>query len=161
MSPVALGLDILLVALLLVALTMGVRLNRRLKTLRESQAGFIAAVAELDSAALRAETALKALRAASEDAHDTLLDRIEAARALVLKLEAATAAVETARAVAQTASLPQQVPQALVRAEARLDPRFRELEQRLAARRSAVLRGVDDDLFEADEPPVRAGSHQR
>lgn len=168
MSPVALGLDIFLICLLAVALVLGLRLNKRLKALREGQTSFVRAVAELDSAALRAESALKALRAASEDAHDQLLNRIETARALVLKLDAASAAVETARAVAQTASLPREIPRELVReaaapaprAESRLDPRFRELEQRLAARR-APIRSPDDDLFESDSPPLRAGSFQR
>src|SRR3712207_2175872 len=106
MSPISLGLDILLIGLLLVALAVGLRLNKRLKALREGQAGFIAAVGDLDAAALRAEAGLKALRAASEDTHDALLTRTETARALCAKLESAALEVERVRTVAATASLP-------------------------------------------------------
>src|SRR4051812_35834856 len=106
MSPISLGLDILLIGLLLVALVVGLRLNKRLKALREGQSHFIAAVGDLDAAAVRAEAGLKALRAASEETHDALLTRIETARALCAKLETATLETERARAVAATASLP-------------------------------------------------------
>jgi hypothetical protein len=160
MSPVALGLDILLIGLLLTALALGLRLNKRLKALRAGQASFVTAVGELNQAAARAEGALVALKAASENAHDVLLTRIETARALALKLEAAAAAAETARAVAKTASLQPAPPLAPQRAEGRLDPRFRELEQRLSARRSSMSGGADDDLFEAAEP-LRTGSLRR
>ena len=146
MSPIALGLDILLIGLLLVALGVGLRLNKRLKAMREGQAGFVAAVAELDSAATRAESALKALRAASEDAHDALLTRIETARALSAKLDAAAVEVERARAVAATAApIPASAP---ARAESRLDPRFRD--DRFM-RRPAMVRELDEDLFEIDD----------
>ena len=64
MSLIALGLDILLVGLLLAALAVGLRLNKRLKALRDSQAGFASAVRDLDAAALRAEQGLADLRAA-------------------------------------------------------------------------------------------------
>ena len=146
MSPIALGLDILLITLLLAALAVGLRLNKRLTALRESQAGFVSAVAELDSSAMRAESALKALRAASEDTHDALLTRIETARALCVKLESAAADAERARAVAATQSLPP--TPAPARAESRLDPRFRE--DRFPPRRPALVREVDEDLFEIE-----------
>jgi hypothetical protein len=146
MSPIALGLDLLLIALLIVALGFGLRLNKRLKALRESQAGFVMAVAELDASAVRAESALKALRAASEDTHDALLTRIETARALCLKLDAASVEVERARAVAATQSpMPVSGP---ARAESRLDARFRD--DRFPPRRPALVREVDEDLFEIE-----------
>ena len=91
MSPVAAGLDGLLALLLLLALGLGMKLNTRLKTLREGQAGFAAAVIELNQAAARAEAGLTALKAASESAHDDLLARIETARGLVGRLERAGA----------------------------------------------------------------------
>ena len=91
MSPIAAGLDGLLALLLLLALGLGMRLNTRLKTLREGQAGFAAAVIELNQAAARAEAGLTALKAASESAHDDLLARIETARTLVTRLERAGA----------------------------------------------------------------------
>ena len=89
MSPVAAGLDGLLALLLILALGLGMKLNTRLKTLREGQAGFAAAVLELNQAAARAEAGLVALRTASEAAHDELLTRIETARGLVGRLERA------------------------------------------------------------------------
>ena len=91
MSPFAAGLDGLLALLLVLALGLGLKLNARLKTLRESQAGFAAAVIELNQAAARAEAGLLALKAASETAHDDLLARIETARGLAARLERAGA----------------------------------------------------------------------
>lgn len=171
MSPVSLALDLLLAALLVSALVVGLRLNRQLKQLRAGQAGFVRAVAELDAAATRADSGLKALRAASEDTHDQLLARIETARGLIGKLDAATVAAARAvealppapaRAVPRppTARTPlapsppgaqalaRAAPAAAVdaapsRAAARLDPRFRS-PVRPAARE------LDADLFEAE-----------
>ena len=91
MSPAAAGLDGLLALLLMLALGLGLRLNTRLKTLREGQAGFAAAVIELNQAAARAEAGLTALKTASESAHDDLLARIETARGLVARLDRAGA----------------------------------------------------------------------
>jgi hypothetical protein len=155
MSPIALGLDVLLIGLLLVALAVGLRLNKRLKALRDGQASFVTAVAELDSAATRAESALAALRAASEDTHDALLTRIETARGLCVKLEAAAAEAAGARAVAATAS---PMP---ARAESRLDPRFRD--DRFSLRRPALVRELDEDLFEIEDvgPARRAVGDRR
>ena len=76
MSIVALGLNLLLAALLLAALAMGFRLNSRLKALKDSHEGFARAVAELDAAAARAEQGLADLRAATDEATDELADRI-------------------------------------------------------------------------------------
>ncbi len=148
MSPIALGLDLLLVSLLLVALVVGLRLNKRLQALREGQAGFVRAVAELDAAAMRAEAGLKALRAASEDTHDALLTRIETARGLIAKLENATFAAERIAASAPAAAPAPAVmaPEALSRTERA--PLVRP-----------VVRGVDEDLFE--EAPRRAGGLRR
>jgi len=148
MSPVALSLDLLLIGLLIVALGVGLKLNKKLKAMRDGQVGFVAAVAELDSAATRAESALKALRAASEETHDALLTRIETARALCAKLDAASVEVERVRAVAATAT------PAPARADSRLDPRFRD--DRFASalgapRRPALVRELDEDLFEIED----------
>jgi ABC-type transporter Mla subunit MlaD len=100
MSPIALGLDILLASLLLMALIMGARLNTRLKALRDSQAHFVQAVADLDQAAARAESGLADLRRATEDTHDQLLARIETARGLIAKLERASLDAERALSAA-------------------------------------------------------------
>ncbi len=144
MSPVAIGLDLLLVGLLLTALFVGLKLNARLKTLREGQVGFIKAVAELDVAAARAEAGLKALRAASENTHDELLTRIETARGLIARLEAAA---DRAQRVAEAAPPP---PAASSVSPLLSSPRFepRPRAQSAAAGRPAA-RNFDDDLFEA------------
>ncbi|KQW70482.1 hypothetical protein ASE17_16460 [Phenylobacterium sp. Root77] len=87
MSAVAIGLNLMLAGLLAAALMMGYRLNARLKALRESHEGFARAVADLDAAAARAEQGLADLRAATDEAHDALADRIEKARVLTAKLD--------------------------------------------------------------------------
>jgi hypothetical protein len=87
MSLIAIGMNLLLAALLIAALGLGLRLNSRLKALRESHEGFARAVADLDAAAARAEQGLADLRAATDEAADVLADRIEKARSLSTKLE--------------------------------------------------------------------------
>ena len=87
MSVIAIGMNLMLAGLLAAALMMGFRLNGRLKHLRDSHDGFARAVAELDVAAARAEQGLADLRAATDEAADTLADRIEKARALSTRLD--------------------------------------------------------------------------
>lgn len=87
MSLVAVAMNALLAILLIVALGFGWRLERRLKALRDSHAGFAKAVADLDQAAARAEQGLADLRAATDEASETLADRIERAAALAAKLD--------------------------------------------------------------------------
>ncbi|PZQ65275.1 MAG: flagellar positioning protein PflI [Phenylobacterium zucineum] len=87
MSLIAIGMNVLLAGLLIAAMTVGVRLNRRLKALRDSHEGFEAAVRELNVAAVRAEQGLADLRAATDEAVDLLSDRIEKGRTLAAKLE--------------------------------------------------------------------------
>ncbi len=174
MSPVALVMDLLLAGLLVAAVVVGLRLNRRLKALRDGQAGFAAAVVELNQAAGRAEAGLAALRAASEEAHDSLLSRIETARALTQKLEAGTLRAEQAATSAQAAARAETQPSALANIaamvagephRARSSPRFPPVsvppraapgsEPALADGRPppAIIRrgrpAFDDDLFEA------------
>jgi hypothetical protein len=104
MNPIALGMDGLLAGLLLLAVVVGVRLNGRLKALRDSHQGFAKAVAELDAAATKADKALKALHQSSEQTHDELLARIETARSLLLRLEKAGEAAEKSAAKAESAA---------------------------------------------------------
>jgi hypothetical protein len=100
MSLIAIGMNVLLAALLIAAMAVGVRLNRRLKALRDSHDGFEAAVRELNQAAVRAEQGLADLRAATDEAVDMLSDRIEKGRALSARLEKLVAsAPELPRAV--------------------------------------------------------------
>jgi hypothetical protein len=92
MSFAAFTLNGLLCLLLLSALAVGWRLERRLKALRDSHDGFAKAVADLDAAALRAERGLADLRAATDEAAESLAGRIEAARKLALRLDNAMSA---------------------------------------------------------------------
>lgn len=87
MSFIGLAMNLLLAGLLGAALVLGLRLNKRLKALRDSHDGFAIAVRELNAAAERAEQGLADLRAATDEAVDTLADRIEKGRALASKLE--------------------------------------------------------------------------
>lgn len=138
MSPVALGLDALLILLLVTAVAVGLRLNRKLKDLKESQAGFIRAVRELDGAAMRAESGLAALREATTEAHDQLLNRIEAARGLCARLDRILPETEAASA------------QALAAAEAANDAAAAA--RRAAAVRPAPPRAASDEVV----VPLRA-----
>jgi hypothetical protein len=101
---IIIGLDLLLAGLLVAALVMGVRLNTRLKALRASQHDFAQAVVELDAAAVRAESGLNALRSAAEEAHDSLLARIDTARSLAARLEKAEASADGAARRAEAAA---------------------------------------------------------
>src|SRR4051794_35152679 len=94
MSIVSIVMNLLLAGLLLAALMMGWRLNRRLQVLRDSQEGFDAAVRDLNVAAARAEQGLADLRAATDEATDLLSDRITRGRDLAQKLERQTNRME-------------------------------------------------------------------
>jgi hypothetical protein len=96
MNLTGLIMDGVLVALLLTALAFGMRLNTRLKTLRAGQEEFARAVAELDSAAIRAYQSLKELRSEADDSQELLHGRIVAARDVMQKLETQVARAERA-----------------------------------------------------------------
>ena len=87
MNPISIGLNLLLAALLGLTLWVGWRLNRRLTALRDGQAQFAAAVADLDRAAARAERGLADLRAAGDETLELLSSRIEKGRELAARLE--------------------------------------------------------------------------
>jgi hypothetical protein len=87
MSAVAFCMDLILASLLLAALLVGIRLEKRLKVLRESQAGFAGAVAELNAAVARAEHGLAELKAAALEAQTTVADRIQDAKGMTVRLE--------------------------------------------------------------------------
>jgi hypothetical protein len=169
MSLIGLAMNLLLASLLLAALVMGARLNRRLKALRDSHDGFAAAVTDLNTAAARAEQGLADLRAATDEAVDLLADRIEKGRSLAMKLERL---VEHAAVPQRGAAFaPPPTPDDPV-AERRLGALLaaaREMrpervmpplraEVRAEARRQAPTapaprRAVEDDLFD-DEPLI-------
>jgi Domain of unknown function (DUF6468) len=124
-------LDSILMLLLVAAIGYGIKLERKLKTLREGQLAFAAAVTELNSAAGRAEQALATLRASGQET-DLLHDRIIKARAVKQELE-----VLIARAPARPA-------------ESRIETR--EDERRAAAKALADM----EPVVEAE--PVRTSS---
>ena len=74
---IALGLNFILGVMLFCGLIVGLRLERRLKALRNSHVDFAKAVSELDQAAVRTEDSLAKLRSGTEDARGELAARIE------------------------------------------------------------------------------------
>ncbi|MBD7941927.1 DUF6468 domain-containing protein [Brevundimonas guildfordensis] len=124
-------LDSILMLLLVAAIGYGIKLEKKLKTLREGQLAFAAAVTELNSAAGRAEQALATLRASGQET-DLLHDRILKARAVKQELEVL---------IARAPSRP---------ADSRIETR--EDERRAAARAQAAI----EPALEAE--PVRTSS---
>lgn len=94
MSDIGLIMNALLGVLLVGALFLGWRLEGRLKALRASHQSFSKAVEDLDRAAARAEQGLSDLRAATDDAAETLAARIDRAGHLAVRLEKLTADAE-------------------------------------------------------------------
>jgi hypothetical protein len=94
MSDIGLIMNALLGVLLVGALFLGWRLESRLKALRASHQSFSKAVEDLDRAAGRAEQGLADLRAATDEAAETLAARIDRAGHLAGRLEKLTADAE-------------------------------------------------------------------
>lgn len=159
-------MDALLMLLLAGALAYGVRLDKKLKALRDGQLAFAGAVNELNMAASRAEAALASLRASGQET-DLLHDRIVKARTVKAELEALIARsgrdIDTPAPVQQTATIepirpaarPQPQPASgglLTREQVET---FTPVLQALAANQSAkqslnrARRSLDDDLFAA------------
>jgi hypothetical protein len=99
----AMILDGVLMILLVAALAYGVRLEKKLSALRAGQQAFASAVADLNAAAGRAESALASLRASGQET-DLLHDRIVKAREVKAQLEALMArAPDTPRPIVRDA----------------------------------------------------------
>lgn len=144
MSLIAIGMNLLLAGLLVAAMVVGLRLNKRLKALRDSHEGFEAAVRELNVAAVRAEQGLADLRAATDEATDMLSDRIEKGRALAAKLEKLVAAAPELPRGMTVERLPQRAmpsvspaPRVEDTAEQRLSNLLAMARSRLAAKEAA------------------------
>lgn len=137
MSLIAIMMNLLLAGLLIAAMVVGLRLNKRLKALRDSHEGFEAAVRELNHAAMRAEQGLADLRAATDEATDLLSDRIEKGRQLAAKLEKlVSAAPELPRAAASERSAERPVDRGAARSMPPVSPQPRSAggtEDRLGA----------------------------
>lgn len=160
MSLIGIGLNLLLVALLCAALTVGWRLNKRLKALRDSHDNFAVSVRELNAAAARAENGLAELRAATDEAAELLGERIERGRNLATRLERLMANAPHAPSIdavgAPRAEDPRDHRLGALLSAAR-EPRPRP--EPVADRRDAMparLRGLDDDLFEDPRPSLGA-----
>jgi hypothetical protein len=190
MSLVAVAMNALLAILLIVALGFGWRLERRLKALRDSHAGFAKAVADLDHAAARAEQGLADLRAATDEASEALADRIERATILAAKLdERINRPMVTPPPAAPSAPVamrdePLAVPKPERRLKAEDFERLLDREAKAASRpgelRSSASRAedpisrpsvaketprsrarIDDDLFDGPAEPPTPGSSFR
>jgi hypothetical protein len=81
MSPIGLGLETALAALLCAVLYFCWRLDRKLAALRGGQDGMRAAAIELRQAAASAEAAVRAMRASAHESGRDLQARIDEARA--------------------------------------------------------------------------------
>ena len=106
MSLIAVAMNILLVGLLLAALGLGWRLDRRLRAVRDGQSAFTRAVAELDTAAGRAQAGLAELRAATDEAIELLGGRIVRAREASERLDQSLARAEAMPRPAPAAAAP-------------------------------------------------------
>ncbi|HVY35147.1 MAG TPA: DUF6468 domain-containing protein [Caulobacteraceae bacterium] len=147
MSPVALTLNLTLGVLLVGAMILGLRLDRRLRALRESHLSFAKAVSELDQAALRTQSGLEELRATAESVRSDLAARIDSARTLsdiLIKLTADADAKAEALAKAQAAAPPPLRTSSARPALAR--PAIHEIKPAASPRSRAA---VDDELFES------------
>ena len=105
-------LDSILMLLLVAAIGYGIKLEKKLKALREGQLAFAGAVSELNAAAGRAEQALATLRASGQET-DLLHDRIIKARAVKQELEALIARAPAglpSRAAAPQVAAPEETP---------------------------------------------------
>ncbi len=132
-------LDSILMLLLVAAIGYGIKLERKLKTLREGQLAFASAVTELNSAAGRAEQALATLRASGQET-DLLHDRIIKARAVKQELE-----VLIARAPARPADSRIETREDERRAAARALAEIEATAEVEPARASAVSPLLDDE----------------
>lgn len=147
MSIIGIAMNLILAGLLLAAMGVGIRLNRRLTALRDSHQDFETAVRDLNLAAQRAEQGLADLRAATDEATDTLSDRIEKGRALATKLERlVSSAPELPQAFAPDRSTaPRGMPAVMPVREAAAD-------QRLTALLNAARARIDAENANHSEP---------
>ena len=187
---ISIGLNLILGLLLSCALVLGLRLERRLRGLRQSHTDFAKAVGELDQAAARTESSLAALRAGTEESKDELVSRIDQARIACQRLEKLSADAERlanqplalshalapppARPVERAAASPL-TPSPLVQAPlgasafARPEPESPRSVPPIQIRPALVAAAprsrakmIDDDLFDFDAPvpPPRAEPHR-
>ncbi len=157
MTAVGIAMNLILAGLLLAAMIVGLRLNRRLAALRQSHDGFELAVRDLNLAAQRAEQGLADLRAATDEATDTLSDRIEKGRALATKLERLVGSapeVPTAPSVERAYSV-RPMPAAMPVRESAAQQRLSGLLAVARARLDAERDSAPESLAKSDRPATR------
>lgn len=158
---ISIGLNLILGMLLTCALILGVRLEKRLRGLRQGHADFAKAVGELDQAANRTETSLAALRVGTEQAKTELTSRIDQARIACQRLEKLSAEAERiadrplplahpAPLAATPSAFARPEPEAL-RPAAPIQTRPAPAPAPAPVRSRARL--IDDDLFASEPPP--------
>jgi len=160
MSLLALSMDVFLAVLLIAALVMGVRLNGRLKALRQSHEGFARAIVELNDAAVRAERGLAGLREAATETHDSLLARIDTARSLAAKLDGQ---IQTARGLVESQALtraPPVAPTPVSAAPVRPEPTPSEAAAQDSLRRLALRFGLSGGT-ESVQPAAQRPAESR
>lgn len=86
MSPIALGIEIVLALMLGACLFYFWRLDQKLSALRSGQDGALKAAAELAQATAKAEAAVRALRATAQESGRDLQARINDARSTADRL---------------------------------------------------------------------------
>ena len=96
MNAIAFCLDLILASLLLAALYVGLRLDRKLKALKDSHAGFTGAVAELDAAIVKAQDGLATLKSTANQAQTDIADRIQDAKGMTARLDQQAGAAKAA-----------------------------------------------------------------
>ena len=160
MNAIAYCLDLVLASLLLAALYVGLRLDRKLKALKDSHAGFAGAVAELDAAIVKAQDGLATLKSTANQVETAISDRVQDAKGMTARLDQQTGAAKTAadrleQLLERYTATPAHARdrEALSRSapaqERRIDPRLRADER---------TRGgpADEDLFDIIAPALRA-----
>ena len=146
MSLAALCLNGFLATLLIAALVLGLRLDKKLKGVRDGQNAFVLAVSELNAAASKAQAALADLRAATDESTDTLGGRIARGREIADRLEKL---VNRAEGLASRPAAPVQEPVQTAQAAGR-DPAD------LATGLAALLARIDGaDAPRSTAAPVR------
>jgi hypothetical protein len=158
MSDIGLIMNALLGVLLVGALFVGWRLEGRLKALKASHHSFAQSVADLDRAAARAEQGLADLRAATDEAAESLATRIERAKGLSVTLERLTeeAAVAEARLTAAPRPAPaRETVQPREAAQVR-DTAFARFAERYGAQIKPATPQARTDLILEDEPEDRS-----
>lgn len=153
MSLIPVILNLLLAVLLLAALIVGWRLEKRLKELRQSHLGFAKAVQELDMAALRAQAGLDQLRTTAEEAGDLLGDRLVRARDMSEKLQILISAADK---VADKRRHEPEPPRSRLRNDLdtlQLSPADR-VPASPASRKRSSIPSMDDDLFTGPDDPA-------